>query len=108
MPKKITFAQAVYQALLQVPKGRVTTYQALAKALHCRAYQAVGQALSRNPDTPRIPCHRVVTSNGRIGGFAGQRTGSKIKKKIRMLKNEGLIITQNEIKNFPAVFFQPR
>ena len=98
------FAQAVYHLTKKVPQGRVTTYKEIAKALHCRAYQAVGQALARNPFAPIVPCHRVVKSNGTIGGFGGKTRGKKIKKKIRILEKEGIKFTGQKIRNFKKVF----
>jgi len=100
------FAQRVYRQLKTVPMGRVTTYKALAESLNSRAYQAVGQALRHNPDAPNIPCHRVVASNGGLGGFNGQRTGKQLEKKIRLLKSEGVKVVENKIKNFKDVFWR--
>ena len=51
--------------------GKVSTYQELAKALHCGSCQAVGQALRRNPYAPIVPCHRVIAASQAIGGFCG-------------------------------------
>ena len=66
------------------------TYAALARALHCGSAQAVGQALKRNPYAPEVPCHRVIRSDMTIGGYAGETGGAKRKKKLRLLKNEGV------------------
>ena len=84
------FQRSVYMALCQVPRGKVTTYQSLAKAIGCKSNQAVGQALRRNPYAPAVPCHRVVKTDRSLGGFGGQRTGSKIDDKIRLLQKEGV------------------
>ena len=84
------FQKSVYKALCQVPRGKVTTYQSLARAIGCRSNQAVGQALRRNPYAPAVPCHRVVKTDRSLGGFGGQRTGSKIDDKVRLLKKEGV------------------
>ena len=67
------FQRRVFEALTHVPLGKTTTYGILAKAIGCGSAQAIGQALRRNPDAPRIPCHRVVCNNGSIGGFFGER-----------------------------------
>ena len=72
----MSLAEKCYQLLLRVPKGRVTTYKELAEAVGTRAYRAVGQAMNRNPRLFEVPCHRVVCSNGEIGGYA---LGWKIK-----------------------------
>ena len=73
------FQQKVYEKLKTVPRGFVTTYKKLAMALHTKAYQAVGNALKHNPYAPVVPCHRVVKSNGNIGGFGGKTEGKEIK-----------------------------
>ena len=70
LPEKDGFAHRVYKKLLRVPKGKVTTYGTLAHAVGTRAYRAVGQVMNRNPYAPDVPCHRVISSNGTIGGFA--------------------------------------
>ena len=56
--------------LMEVPKGKVTTYRELAHALGTKAYRAVGQAMNRNPQLVSVPCHRVIKSNGEVGGYA--------------------------------------
>ncbi len=94
------FTDKVYNLLEQVPKGRVTTYKVLAEALGTKAYQAVGNAMRRNPYAPKVPCHRVVKSNGNIGGFGGKTKGKNIKKKKRLLEKEGIKFTGNKVKNF--------
>jgi methylated-DNA-[protein]-cysteine S-methyltransferase len=98
-------SERTYQLLKTVPAGRVTTYKALAQALHTKAYRAIGQFMKHNPYAPIVPCHRVVASDGTIGGFMGAKNGSEIAKKIRMLQSEGIKITGNRITNFPTVLF---
>lgn len=62
--------QSVYQLLLAIPKGKVTTYGAIGKKLGINP-RFVGRILHVNPDAPRVPCHRVVKSDGRLaGGYA--------------------------------------
>ena len=97
--------QQTYELLKQVPKGRVTTYKALADALGVKAYRAIGQFMRINPDAPNTPCHRVVATNGTIGGFMGKTSGKEIKKKIAMLKKEGIKINETKIANFDVVRF---
>ncbi len=101
-----SFAERIYRELKKVPKGKVTTYKELAKAVGTRAYRAVGMALSKNPYAPEVACHRVVTSSGRIGGFMGQKHGEKIDKKINMLKREGIEFVEDRVKNFEEVMFR--
>ena len=84
------FQQRVYDALCEVPKGSVTTYQLLARAVDCGSSQAIGQALKRNPYAPEVPCHRVIRADLTLGGFAGEVGGPKITKKQRLLKAEGV------------------
>ncbi|MFA4827064.1 MAG: MGMT family protein [Candidatus Shapirobacteria bacterium] len=94
------FADRVYKILREVPVGRVTTYKVIAQKLGCKAYQAVGQALRNNPYAPEVPCHRVVRSDGRIGGFMGKTMGKEIEKKIKLLKSEGVKIDNGKIGEF--------
>ena len=94
------FASRVYKLLKKVPPGEVTTYKLLAKALGVKAYQAVGQALKNNPDAPRIPCHRVVKSNGRIGGFMGRIDKKSKNKKKALLEKEGIEFVGDKIRDF--------
>jgi len=90
MTKQITeFQRRVYAIVKKVPKGKTTTYGAIAKKLNTSP-RAVGQALKRNPYAPIVPCHRVIMSNGKIGGFSGSNP-KNIKKKIKLLKEEGTI-----------------
>lgn len=65
------FTQKVYRAVLKIPLGQVRTYQWVARRIgHPNAARAVGQALKRNPYPLIIPCHRVVASGGKLGGYA--------------------------------------
>lgn len=89
-----------YKLLKTVPPGRVTTYKAIADALGTRGYRAIGQFMKHNPYAPIVPCHRVVASDGTIGGFNGG-----VRKKIRMLRAEGINIARGRIIDFPAVLF---
>lgn len=64
------FATAVYTVVRRIPLGRVMTYAEVARAIgRPRAMRAVGNALHHNPDMKHIPCHRVVRSNGTVGGY---------------------------------------
>jgi len=87
-----SFSERCYEILRKVPKGKVTTYKKIAAALGTKAYRAVGNAMNRNPHAPHVPCHRVVCSDGRVGGFA-----SGTRKKISMLKREGIKIVKGKI-----------
>lgn len=73
------FQKKVYEVVSKIPKGKVLTYKEVASlAGSPRAYRAVGNALNKNYD-PNIPCHRVIKSNGDLGGY---NRGEKLKKKI--------------------------
>jgi len=94
------FSTKVYEACANIPEGKIGTYKTIAQAIKTRSYQGVGQALRNNPYAPRVPCHRVVATNGTIGGFCGQRTGKKIQEKIALLESEGIVIENGKIKDF--------
>ncbi len=64
------FQRKVYLELLNIPEGETISYGELAKRIGCRSAQAVGQALHRNPFAPDVPCHRVIKSDGTLGGYA--------------------------------------
>lgn len=88
-----SFSEKCYAALRKIPAGKVTTYGELAKAIGSpRAARAVGNAMNKNPYAPEVPCHRVVCSDGKIGGFA-----SGVNEKIKMLKEEGIEIIDGRL-----------
>ena len=89
-----------------IPKGKVTTYGLIAKKLNTRAYQAVGNACRNNPYAPRVPCHRVVRSDGSVGGFGGKTSGKTVDEKIRMLRGEGVEIRNRKIIDFEKALFR--
>ena len=89
------FADEVYAMTRRIPKGRVTTYGELARAVGCRSARAVGQALRRNPFAPETPCHRVVAADLTLGGFSGQQKGSELDRKRRLLEAEGVRFDEN-------------
>ncbi len=83
------FEWKVLGATAQIPLGETRTYQGVAKAIgNPNAARAVGQALKRNPFAPVIPCHRVVRSDGSLGGYQG-KTG--------LAQKEFLLRTEQEI-----------
>jgi methylated-DNA-[protein]-cysteine S-methyltransferase len=87
------FQKKVLTLLTKIPKGKVTTYGEIARALgDVHLSRAVGNAVRDNPFAPEVPCHRVIRSNGEIGGFGGELTGENIKQKIRLLKEEGVYL----------------
>jgi len=91
----------VYRKLLQVPKGKVTTYRELANAVGLKNGQRIiGMIMKKNPFPVIVPCHRVVKSDGKIGGYA---YGKNVKSK--MLTNEGIKIKDGEIIDFDKAKF---
>ena len=91
----------VYRKLLQVPKGKVTTYRELSNAVGLKNGQRViGMIMKKNPFPVIVPCHRVVKSDGKIGGYA---YGKNVKSK--MLTNEGIKIKDGEIIDFDKAKF---
>ena len=102
------FNQKIYSILKKVPKGKVTTYKNLAESLNSKAYRAVGQAMRKNPYAPEVPCHRVVSSDGKIGGFSGTMNpnSKEVKKKIRMLEKEGIKVKNNRIVDFEKLLLK--
>jgi len=80
----------------RIPKGKVSTYREIAKFIgKPNAFRAVGNTCNKNPNAPRVPCHRVVKSDGRVGGYAFGE-----KKKILLLQNEGIKVKKGRILNF--------
>jgi methylated-DNA-[protein]-cysteine S-methyltransferase len=90
--EQMSFDEKVWALTAQVPSGKVTTYGAIARKLHTRAYRAVGAALGRNPYAPAVPCHRVVGSDGRLTGFAGG-----LDQKRALLVAEGVAMTHGRV-----------
>lgn len=91
------FQRRVYLALLEVPRGTTITYGELARRIGCRSAQAVGQALKRNPFAPEVPCHRVVASDGSLGGYNGRREGEQIVRKQTLLAMESVQINEQSL-----------
>lgn len=81
------------EAVKRIPRGKVLTYKEIAKLANSpKAYRAVGNILNKNPDIKTIPCHRVIRSDGQVGGY---RFGTQ--KKISLLKKEGVLIRKRNI-----------
>ena len=90
-PALTPYRKRLYTALLSVPKGRYTTYAALSDFLNSSA-RAVGNGIRNNPLAPDVPCHRVLASDGSIGGFGGSWgvDSKNAAEKFAMLKDEGV------------------
>ena len=88
--KGTKFQIKVWNYLMKIPKGKVKTYKQVAKAINMpKSARAVANACGKNPYSPKVPCHRVIRSDGTIGGYSGPG-GSKTKKKL--LKKEGFLL----------------
>lgn len=96
------FQSDCYEALKKVPQGKVITYAGLARMIgRPKAHRAVGSAMNKNPYAPQVPCHRVVKSNGDLGGFA-----TDIEVKIKRLQEEGVMVSDNKIVDFRSTLFK--
>jgi len=86
MKKYTPFQQAVWKACMTIPAGQTRSYKWIAERIgKPGAVRAVGTALGHNPFAPMVPCHRVIKSDGKTGGFSG--TGGPAAK-VRLLKKE--------------------
>ena len=88
--KGTKFQIKVWKYLVKIPKGRVKTYKQVAIGINRpNAARAVANACGKNPYSPKVPCHRVIRSDGALGGFSAPG-GTKTKKKL--LKKEGFLL----------------
>ena len=84
--KKTKFQYKVWNYLKTIPKGTVKTYKQVAIAIkRPKSARAVANACGKNPYAPKIPCHRVIRSDGGLGGYSGR---GGIKTKLRLLRSE--------------------
>ena len=90
--KMTEFQKKVLSITKKIPKGKVATYGLIAEIIGNKSYRAVGNALNKNPYPIKIPCHRVVKSDGKVGGFA---KGTEYKEKL--LRNEQIEIHNGKI-----------
>lgn len=89
------FKEKVYTITSEIPKGKVATYGQIAKlAGNKNAARAVGMFMKINPHAPRVPCHRVVASDGSLTGYSG---GNGIPTKRKMLVAEGVVFNKNKV-----------
>ncbi|OGF27802.1 cysteine methyltransferase [Candidatus Falkowbacteria bacterium RIFOXYB2_FULL_34_18] len=96
------FEFKVLETIKKIPKGRVTTYGEVAKAIRSpKSARAVGNALHKNPWAPKVPCHRIVNSNGTLGGYAGG-----VAKKINILRKEGVDVRRGRVINFKNILYK--
>jgi methylated-DNA-[protein]-cysteine S-methyltransferase len=97
----MNFKEKCYNLVKKIPKGKITTYKEIAEALGTKGYRAVGNALNKNPNPITVPCHRVVKSNGEVGGYV-----KGTEKKIELLRSEGIPIKDNKVIDFEKYFFR--
>ena len=84
------FQLKVWTYLRKIPRGRVKTYSQVAKAIRRPlAVRAVANAIGKNPYAPKIPCHRVIRSDGSLGGYSGK---GGVKTKRFLLQKEGITL----------------
>ena len=85
-----SFQLKVWKYLKKIPKGKVKTYLEVAKAIgKPKAFRAVANAVGKNPFPIKIPCHRVIRSDGNLGGYSGK---GGIKQKRKLLISENVIV----------------
>ena len=88
--KGTKFQVKVWRYLKKIPVGSTKTYSQVAKAIGTPlAVRAVANAIAKNPYPPKIPCHRIIRSNGSLGGYSAK---GGLKKKKKLLKKEGIIV----------------
>ncbi len=84
------FQLKVWKYLISIPKGSIKTYKQVAIAINCpKAARAVANACAKNPYPPKIPCHRVIRSDGALGGYSGR---GGIRQKLKLLRSEKVSI----------------
>ena len=80
------FQIKVWKEIAKIPSGETRTYKQLAESIgHPKSYRAVANACGKNPYAPYIPCHRVIRSDGNLGGYSAK---GGVRKKRRMLEEE--------------------
>lgn len=100
----LSFNEKVWRATKRIPKGKISTYALIARLIgNPRSARAVGNALNKNPFAPVVPCHRVVRSDGVIGGFA-----SGTAKKSALLRKEGIPITNGKVTSLSTYLYAGR
>ena len=88
--KGTKFQLKVWKYIKKIPKGQIRTYTDVAKAINKpKSVRAVANAIGKNPYAPKIPCHRVIRSDGTLGGYSGR---GGIKQKLKLLRSEKVAI----------------
>jgi len=104
--KEYNFFEDVYDIVRQIPKGRATSYGAIAKYLGTKmSARMVGWAMNAAGDAkPKVPAHRVVNRNGMLSGKAHFATPTQMEE---LLKKEKIIVKDDKIQDFDKVFWDP-
>lgn len=88
----MSFNEKVWALTSRIPAGKVVSYADIARALGSKAYRAVGSALGKNPYAPKVPCHRVLASNGHLNGFM-----HGLDAKRELLEGEGVVVKNDKV-----------
>lgn len=104
MNDKISFFEQVYEIVRRIPKGRATTYGAIANFLDTGSARMVGWAMNHSHGDGSIPAHRVVNRKGELSGRNHFATPQMMQE---MLEQEGIMIENNCIQDFDKVFWNP-
>ena len=96
-----SFEDQCLKLLGQIPAGKVTTYREIARALDSKAYRAVGRAMAKNRNLVVVPCHRVVCSDGKVGGYA-----NGVDQKIELLEREGVAVIRERVIDLESVMYR--
>ena len=100
----LDFTSRILDALVRIPAGRVSTYAELASSVSSpRHARAAGNALKKNLLAPGVPCHRIIRSDGRVGGYSAR---GGVGEKIRLLRSEGIRVTGGRVEGLSAVLFR--
>ena len=102
----MNFDERVWKLMEKIPRGKITTYGQIARKLNTKAYRAIGNACRKNPYAPRVPCHRVVRSDGTIGGFGGRTSGKTVEEKTLLLRKENVEVRNGRVVDFEKVLFR--
>ena len=104
--KEYSFIENVYEVVQQIPKGRVTTYGAIANYLGTKlSARMVGWAMNAaHTVTPKVPAHRVVNRNGMLTGKHHFETPDRMKE---LLEAEGIIVVDDTVRDFKTLFWDP-
>lgn len=103
---KNDFVQAIHQVVRTIPRGRATSYGAIAKAIgYPNMSRMVGRVMSQcDSSVSGIPAHRVVNSQGQLSGCAAFGSGYEMQ---QLLEQEGIVVHDNRIRNWKTVFWDP-